>query len=54
MNLKKQILYMLTFFSSKKWPKQVKNVHFSENSEFLEPASNLVGVLRASRNSENL
>ena len=46
--------YMLSFSSSKKWPKQIKNVHISENSVILEPASFLVGVLTASRNSENI
>ena len=38
----------LSFFSFNKWPKQVKNIHISEKSEFLEAASFLIGVSRAS------
>ena len=52
MNLKTNFDICQALFLSKKCPKQVKNVHFSENSEFSEPTSFLVGVLRASRNSE--
>ena len=40
---------MCKAFLIKKWLKQVKNV---KKSEFLEPASFLFGVFRASRNSE--